>query len=142
MAASYLAFALASAGVRSVRCFHPAVVSVRASVGGGPPAFAAAATATAAASGRRTFSLKSSTAEGTEEVAADADADAAAAATAAPAEDVDYDGDDSSIYARQSAELAALKSKFLITMRDRGFLHQCTNVVELDDLLSKGEGEG
>uniref|UniRef100_A0A7S4II76 Tyrosine--tRNA ligase n=2 Tax=Odontella aurita TaxID=265563 RepID=A0A7S4II76_9STRA len=52
-------------------------------------------------------------------------------------DDVDYDGDDSSIYARQSNELEKLQSAFLRTMRDRGFLHQCTNIVDLDDALSK-----
>ena len=68
----------------------------------------------------RSCSRLFSTAE-TETAAAPADADA-----------------DTSIYAQQATELKSLKSTFLRTMRDRGFLHQCTNIVELDALLSEG----
>jgi len=42
---------------------------------------------------------------------------------------------DSSIYSTEAAELEELKSTFLITLRDRGFLHQCTNIAELDKVL-------
>ena len=55
-------------------------------------------------------------------------------------EDIDYDGTDTSIYTQQAEELSKLKSPFLQVMRDRGFLHQCTNLVELDALLTS-EGE-
>ncbi|KAL7561816.1 hypothetical protein ACA910_013351 [Epithemia clementina (nom. ined.)] len=43
--------------------------------------------------------------------------------------------EDSSIYAREAEALKNLKSPFLVTMRDRGFLHQCTGISELDDKL-------
>jgi tyrosyl-tRNA synthetase len=43
---------------------------------------------------------------------------------------------DSSIYVTQAAELANLQSSFLITMRDRGFLHQCSGLLALDAILS------
>lgn len=39
----------------------------------------------------------------------------------------------------EAAVLAGLQSTFLQTMRDRGFLHQCTNLKELDEKLSTGE---
>jgi len=55
--------------------------------------------------------------------------------TAAAAAPADADAD-TSIYAQQAPELKSLKSTFLRTMRDRGFLHQCTNIVELDALLT------
>jgi tRNA synthetases class I (W and Y) len=45
---------------------------------------------------------------------------------------------DSSIYAQQADELAKIKSPFLQTLRDRGFLHQCTNIRELDQKLESG----
>mmetsp|Transcript_31854 Transcript_31854/g.77358 ORF Transcript_31854/g.77358 Transcript_31854/m.77358 type:complete len:554 (+) Transcript_31854:74-1735(+) len=48
---------------------------------------------------------------------------------------------DTSIYVEQAEALSNLKSEFLIRMRDRGFLHSCTNIVELDKRLS-GEGNG
>ena len=57
-------------------------------------------------------------------------------------EDLDYDGSDTSIYTRQADELANLQSSFLQTMRDRGFLHQCTNIVELDKALTASIAEG
>ena len=38
--------------------------------------------------------------------------------------------------------IANLKSPFLQTMRDRGFLFQCTNLSELDDILSSSNGIG
>ena len=63
-----------------------------------------------------------------------------AAAAGEEEEDVDYDGDDSSIYTRQAEELTKLKSTFLKTMRDRGFLHQCTNIEALDEAMSEGGG--
>ena len=57
------------------------------------------------------------------------------AATVAPPEVVTEDANDSSIYARESEALEKLKSPFLQTMRDRGFLHQCTGITELDAKL-------
>lgn len=68
-----------------------------------------------------------------------AETETAAAAAVAPAADADNADieTDTSIYAQQATELKSLKSTFLRTMRDRGFLHQCTNLVELDALLSK-----
>jgi len=47
----------------------------------------------------------------------------------------------SSIYVEQADQLAQVKSPFLITLRDRGFLHQCTNIVELDrQMMEAAEG--
>ena len=68
-----------------------------------------------------------------------AETETAAAAAVAPAADADNADieTDTSIYAQQATELKSLQSTFLRTMRDRGFLHQCTNLVELDALLSK-----
>lgn len=43
--------------------------------------------------------------------------------------------DSSSIYSSYSASLSGLKSEFLTTMRDRGFLHQCTDIEALDELF-------
>jgi tyrosyl-tRNA synthetase len=48
---------------------------------------------------------------------------------------------DTSIYTLQAEALQNLKSTFLKTMRDRGFLHQCTNVVELDAQLASSTSE-
>lgn len=45
--------------------------------------------------------------------------------------------DGSSIYTQQADDLEKIKSSFLITMRDRGFLHQCTNILELDKCLTE-----
>jgi tyrosyl-tRNA synthetase len=45
---------------------------------------------------------------------------------------------DFSIYAQEADALANLNSEFLKTMRDRGFLHQCTGIVELDERMSEG----
>ncbi|KAL9178510.1 hypothetical protein ACHAXT_001848 [Thalassiosira profunda] len=57
-----------------------------------------------------------------------------AEATAAPAEAAaGYDDEG----ARKS-----LKSPFLVTMRDRGFLFQCTNLSELDQLMCDAADEG
>lgn len=99
---------------------------VRRSVGGSSAARrttpAAAATA---ASSSRLFS-------------ATADADAVV--------DTSTDADDS--IAESSGEVdpneavtASLKSPFLQTMRDRGFLFQCTNLADLDDVLLANGGE-
>ncbi|KAL7544971.1 hypothetical protein ACHAWF_009855 [Thalassiosira exigua] len=44
--------------------------------------------------------------------------------------------------AAEGAELSSLNSPFLKTMRDRGFLFQCTNLSELDALLTDAEGKG
>ena len=43
------------------------------------------------------------------------------------------------IAARDEAALKSIKSPFLKTMRDRGFLFQCTNLSELDKLLTDAE---
>jgi tyrosyl-tRNA synthetase len=46
------------------------------------------------------------------------------------------DGDgDSSIYSREAEALAKLKSPFLQTLRDRGYMHQCSGITELDAKL-------
>lgn len=58
-------------------------------------------------------------------------------ADTATTEDADSYADGSSIYTQQADELSNVKSDFLITLRDRGFLHQCTNIVELDRLLTE-----
>jgi tyrosyl-tRNA synthetase len=44
---------------------------------------------------------------------------------------------DTSIYAKEAEALAQIKSPFLKILRDRGYLHQCTNVKELDNRLTK-----
>ena len=41
----------------------------------------------------------------------------------------------------QNFDSLVLESKFLQTMRDRGFLHQCTDIVELDKQLTKAQNE-
>ncbi len=53
-------------------------------------------------------------------------------------EDVATTEPSSSIYETQAESLAKVKSKFLQTMRDRGFLHQCTNLEELDKIMTEG----
>jgi len=45
------------------------------------------------------------------------------------------DDNESSIYAREPDALAKLRSTFLKTLRDRGFLHQCTGISQLDEKL-------
>lgn len=56
--------------------------------------------------------------------------------TATPTkESTAVDEEDSSIYSREADALANLKSPFLQTMRDRGFLHQCTGIVDLDEKM-------
>jgi tyrosyl-tRNA synthetase len=47
-----------------------------------------------------------------------------------------------SIYDVQAEALAKVESTFIKTMRDRGFLHQCTNLVELDKALMEKTKEG
>lgn len=47
----------------------------------------------------------------------------------------------SSIYESQAEELSKLNSKFLKVMRDRGFLHQCTNLAELDAQMTEQENK-
>lgn len=51
------------------------------------------------------------------------------------------DASSSSIYTTEADTLKGLKSDFLKTMRDRGFLHQCTGIVELDQKLIGGDDE-
>ena len=46
------------------------------------------------------------------------------------------DDEEEAAAAAAAAILSNLKSPFLQTMRDRGFLFQCTNLVELDALLT------
>lgn len=48
------------------------------------------------------------------------------------------ENEDSSIYSREAEALGKLNSDFLKTMRDRGFLHQCTGITELDEKMSNG----
>ena len=52
--------------------------------------------------------------------------------------DVTQSNAESSIYVQETEALANLKSSFLITMRDRGFLHQCTGIKDLDEKLTSG----
>ena len=47
----------------------------------------------------------------------------------------DNENDNSSIYHREAEALSKLQSPFLQVMRDRGFLHQCTGITELDNQL-------
>ena len=42
----------------------------------------------------------------------------------------------------QNFETITLESSFLQTMRDRGFLHQCTNIQDLDKQLAMAQKEG
>jgi tyrosyl-tRNA synthetase len=53
------------------------------------------------------------------------------------ADEIDLSGD-SSIYAQNPEAVANIKSDFLKTMRDRGFLHQCSGIIELDDKMATG----
>jgi tyrosyl-tRNA synthetase len=48
----------------------------------------------------------------------------------------------SSIYETHAEALAKIQSPFLQTMRDRGFLHQCTNLEELDKIMVQKLEEG
>jgi len=48
----------------------------------------------------------------------------------------------SSIYAQDAEALEGLQSEFLKTMRDRGFLHQCTGISDLDKKLMNEDEEG
>jgi tyrosyl-tRNA synthetase len=48
----------------------------------------------------------------------------------------------SSIYEEQAEALAKVESPFLQIMRDRGFLHQCTNLEELDKNMMDKQKEG
>ena len=64
-----------------------------------------------------------------------------AAAAAPTGTEADADTD-TSIYTQQAAELQSLQSTFLCTLRDRGFLHQCTNLLDLDALLTSSLAEG
>jgi len=56
--------------------------------------------------------------------------------------EAEADADDDGIAARDAAALAAIKSPFLVTMRDRGFLFQCTNLSDLDALLCDAASDG
>eukprot|EP00578_Thalassiosira_sp_NH16_P018119 CAMPEP_0181112706 /NCGR_PEP_ID=MMETSP1071-20121207/19956_1 /TAXON_ID=35127 /ORGANISM="Thalassiosira sp., Strain NH16" /LENGTH=526 /DNA_ID=CAMNT_0023196693 /DNA_START=131 /DNA_END=1711 /DNA_ORIENTATION=- len=61
----------------------------------------------------------------------------------APAETSSADEETSSSSSEDDDALAraSLKSPFLQTMRDRGFLFQCTNLSDLDDLLTSAESK-
>lgn len=48
----------------------------------------------------------------------------------------------SSIYETQAEQLAKIESPFLQVMRDRGFLHQCTNIEQLDKDMMEKQKEG
>ena len=102
------------------------------SSGGAPMAFTAARplrrTASSPANQNRRMLLAS-----TSNPAAIEEDPTAASGGAAPADVVG--ASDSSIYATEKESLSKLKSQFLQTMRDRGFLHQCTNILELDARL-------
>ena len=63
----------------------------------------------------------------------------AATTTTIEEEEVVVSESSSSIYETQAEELANLKSTFLQTMRDRGFLHQCTNLEQLDAQMAEQE---
>jgi len=52
----------------------------------------------------------------------------------------DQTTDDSSIYTQEADALGELQSEFLKTMRDRGFLHQCTGITELDSKFTCNDG--
>jgi tyrosyl-tRNA synthetase len=71
------------------------------------------------------------TSENEEAIASLDEANANANANAAN----EADSSDSSIYKQEAEALSKLKSPFLCTMRDRGFLHQCTGISQLDELL-------
>ena len=58
--------------------------------------------------------------------------------TATEVNDVVESEESSSIYVREAEALEKIKSPFLQTMRDRGFLFQCTGLKELDDKLMEG----
>ena len=49
---------------------------------------------------------------------------------------------DSSIYVDQAEALSKIKSPFLQVMRDRGFMHQCTNIEGLDKNMMEKTMEG
>jgi len=46
----------------------------------------------------------------------------------------------SSLYTEEADALEELQSDFLKTMRDRGFLHQCTGITELDEKFMADDG--
>jgi len=47
-----------------------------------------------------------------------------------------------SIYDLQAEALAKVQSPFIQTLRDRGFLHQCTNLEDLDEAMMEAQKEG
>mmetsp|Transcript_119172 Transcript_119172/g.243709 ORF Transcript_119172/g.243709 Transcript_119172/m.243709 type:complete len:508 (+) Transcript_119172:85-1608(+) len=66
----------------------------------------------------------------------------AASMAEAPAveEEETIESSSSSIYAQEAEALEGLQSGFLKTMRDRGFLHQCTGITELDAKFMADDG--
>lgn len=66
---------------------------------------------------------------------------ASTTAEAPEVEEEDIVGESSSsIYIEEAEALEALQSDFLKTMRDRGFLHQCTGIKELDAKFMAEDG--
>ena len=62
--------------------------------------------------------------------------------TEEPVAEIPIDETSTSIYDVQAEALAKIQSPFLQTMRDRGFLHQCTNIEELDKSMMEKSKEG
>ena len=71
-----------------------------------------------------------------------AEVDSSSSTSSAPIEE-EEESSSSSIYVQEAEALKGLQSDFLKTMRDRGFLHQCTGIVDLDaKLMEKDNDEG
>jgi tyrosyl-tRNA synthetase len=62
-----------------------------------------------------------------------------ASSTSPKTDDDNNDTSSSSIYVQEADALKGLKSEFLKIMRDRGFLHQCTGITDLDQKLEGGQ---
>jgi len=63
-----------------------------------------------------------------------------AAETSSVEEEEAVEYSSSSIYVQEAESLEGLQSDFLKTMRDRGFLHQCTGITELDTKFMADDG--
>lgn len=70
------------------------------------------------------------------------DSTAETPAAVATTTDGDSSSSSNSIYESQADILAKIRSPFLKTMRDRGFLHQCTNMEELDNIMMEKSKDG
>lgn len=77
------------------------------------------------------------TTHGTAAIHASATSSSKLFSTTAEEEEVATTEPSSSIYDTQAESLSKVKSQFLQTMRDRGFLHQCTNLEELDKIMTE-----